>query len=181
MVIRQRRRSHVPHEQASMHHLVREQRRSTHHPVRVHPQAPRGEEGTLRTGHRNRSEPPFELPRQLTSTFSDWMPARRQASRPPRPAAAGGHRRRARSIRRSAAPVCLGLRVRPVHRLVATTPDARLCTTLGLLMAAAAMRAAQARRHARTLTHRGKMPRRGAQPPGLSIGSVAATRVDLIH
>jgi hypothetical protein len=121
----------------------------------------------LRTGHRNRSKPPFELRHRRASTFSDWMPARKGKNRSrPRPAAAGGHRRRARSIRRPAAPVCPGLRVRAAHRLVAAIVDARLCTTLGLLVPAAAMRAAQARRHARTPAHRGKMPppRRATTP-----------------
>jgi hypothetical protein len=91
----------------------------------------------LHSGRRNRSKPPFELRQRRILTFSDWMPARKGKNRIcPRPAAAGGHRRRVRSIGRSAAPVCPGLRVRPAPQLVATTVTvaAHSCTTPGGLV-----------------------------------------------
>ena len=54
----------------------------------------------LRTGHRNRLKRPFKLRQRSTSTFSDWMPARKGKDRArPSSATVGGHRRCARSIR----------------------------------------------------------------------------------
>jgi hypothetical protein len=54
----------------------------------------------LRTGDRNRLKRPFKLRQRGTSTFSDWMPARKGKDRArPSSATVGGHRRCARSIR----------------------------------------------------------------------------------
>ena len=56
----------------------------------------------------------------------------------PRSTTVGDGRRRARADPRSGAPAHPGLRVRPAHRLVATTVDARTCATPGGLVPAAA-------------------------------------------
>ena len=56
----------------------------------------------------------------------------------PRSTTVGDPRRRARADPRSGAPAHPGLRVRPAHRLVATTVDARTCATPGGLVPAAA-------------------------------------------
>jgi len=65
--------------------------------------------------------------------------------------------------------------------LVATTVDARLCATLGLLALATVMRATQARWRARHPRTAEKRPHSGAHPPHLPVGSVASTRDNLIR
>jgi hypothetical protein len=66
----------------------------------------------------------------------------------PWPTTLGNAARRA-ARDRSPGPVGTGLRIRSARHLVATTVDARLCSTLGLLMPAAVMRNQRARRLAR--------------------------------
>jgi len=100
----------------------------------------------LQSGHRNRLNPPFKLRQRGDSTSSDWMPASEGKDRTrTRPAAVGGHRRRARSPRQSAASPRPGLRVRPAPQLVATTVGARPCAPRGRLVPAAARMPARPR------------------------------------
>jgi hypothetical protein len=107
---------------------------------------PEPSSAALRTGHRNRGTRPFNLRQRGASSFSDWMPTVEGKDRTrSRSAAVGGHRRRARPIRRSAVPVRPGLRLGPAPHLVATTVDARLCATPGGLVPAAARLPARSR------------------------------------
>ena len=103
-------------------------------------------------------------PRCATSSpTSVSRPATPHCARP-RPAAMGGHRRRARADPQSGAPAHPGLRVRPAHRVVTTAVAARLRAPGGLLAPAPASLTArghpgigaraQVRRQARVAAHR---------------------------
>jgi hypothetical protein len=138
---------------------------------------PEASSTVLRTGRRNRLKPPFTLRQRGASTSSDWMPARGGKGRArPRPAAVAGRRRRARSDPLSGTPAHTGLRVRPAHRLVAKTVDARLCVTPGWLVPAATGREARPRRCPRGHSLTGKNgPAATLHHPCLAVSPVEST------